>query len=87
MTQIIANPPVYKVGGGWGYCINWEGWKDKSTIQKVSGHEMRRPRVGDELLADMQSGKTARFTFTDVEYMLDPDDMFFATVTFVGYVE
>jgi hypothetical protein len=48
---------------------------------------MRRPRVGDELLADMQSGKTARFTFTDVEYMLDPDDMFFATVTFVGYVE
>lgn len=72
----------------------WEhsGWGDSVSFwdfekRRITGHLTPRPRVGDEVQAKMQSGKIGRFEIQEVDYMLDPKDMFFATVKDVGYVE
>ena len=66
---------------GWGNAINWSNYEKR----RVYGHLQRRPRVGDELISKMESGKIARFVFTNVEYSTDPHDMFFADLTDIGY--
>lgn len=72
---------LFTVHGGWGHHIEFIDWEDR----KVSGHLPDRPSIGDFLEAEMGSGKKAIFRFTDVDYMADPPDMFFATVEDIGY--
>lgn len=65
----------------WGRAINWFDFDAK----RVSGHLRPVPRVGDTFIAEMNSGKQARFRFKEVQPCLNPDDMFFGTVEFVEY--
>lgn len=71
----------YRIGGGWGRHVDWFDF-DK---RRIWGHEFKKPKVGDTVVSPMQSGKDAVFKVVDVEYCLDPADMFFATVEDVGY--
>ena len=61
---------------GWGNSIKWFDWEKR----KVYGHMQRRPKVGDELRAEMQSGQIHRFIFTSVKLETNPRDMFFGFV-------
>jgi hypothetical protein len=73
---------VMKDHQGWGNRI---GWFDTDEL-KLSGHTTPRPEIGDELQAETESHKVMRYVFTDVEYVRDPRDMWFATVEQLGYV-
>jgi len=53
----------------------------------VSGHLTPIPRVGDEVIISMASGKAAVFVFTEVEPCRDPKDMYFGKVVGIGYLE
>jgi hypothetical protein len=74
---------TFKVGGGWGDAITWFDFK----TGRVSGHKTPKPKVGDVLTSQMQSGKIGVFLFASVEPCGDPPDMFFGTVTPVGYAD
>lgn len=67
---------------GWGNRIGFLDWKSR----RVSGHTTPHPNEGDELRAEMQSGEIARFRFGKIEPCGDPPDMWFATVTDIGYL-
>jgi hypothetical protein len=43
-------------------------------------------KQGDNILCDMQSGKTAKFEIKEINYMKDPEDQFFGEVEFKDYV-
>jgi len=66
---------------GWGDSINWQDWEKRSLY----GLMTPKPKVRDILRAKMESGKIARFEFTEVREMADPKDMFFATVRDLEY--
>ena len=66
---------------GWGNAINWSNYEER----RISGHLQRKPVIGDEIIAKMESGKIVRYGVTKVEYMHDPRDMFFADVMDIGY--
>jgi hypothetical protein len=66
---------------GWGNNICWMDFESR----RISGHTTPLPCVGDELLCQMQSGKTARFRFVKVEPCVDPSDMWFGNVEDIGY--
>lgn len=68
---------------GWGDSIGW------MNVEKgrMTGHTTPLPNKGDEIHCEMMSGKTGRFSFTEVEYCFDPSDMWFGTVEFLGYVQ
>ena len=68
---------------GWGDSIGWMNWETR----RLHGHTTPLPKEGDELLAEMQSGKTGRFRFAKVEPCYDPSDMWFATVEDMGYAD
>ena len=68
---------------GWGNSVRWFDW-DK---RHVYGHLQNRPKVGDELRCEMESGQIARFLFTSVELQTNPNDMFFAYLTDIGYAK
>lgn len=72
---------LFAIHGGWGHHVEWFDWDER----RVWGHLPNRPSKGDYLEADMKTGHKAIFRFVDVEYKLDPPDMFFATVEDVGY--
>lgn len=61
-------------------------WLDVER-RRLSGHTTPHPSVGDELRAEMESGRVARFRFVAVEPCGDPRDMWFATVADIGYVD
>ena len=75
-------PRTFKTGGCWGDKIDVIDWGNR----KVVGWKYDQPMVGDRLLIEMQSGKTLECEFTDVEYVPDPPDMFWATVRPIDYV-
>lgn len=90
-------PKHYIIGGGWGNHVSWlnEGKADPVGLddgtvgqgpRKVYGHKFDRPKIGDVLTSEMQSGHIAKFVFTEVTYETDPDDMFFGNVEFVEYI-
>lgn len=90
LTQLFKRPIkltgyVYEADrhNGWGNSIQWSDY-DK---RRVVGWLQRRPKVGDEIRFKMESGKTARYAVVIVEYMGDPNDMFFADVMDIGYVD
>jgi hypothetical protein len=78
---ILLTGRVLEYGGGWGFHIEWLDY-DK---RRMWGHHQRL-EVGDEVRVDMESGKTARFAVTNVEWQRDPRDMFFCDVIDIGYV-
>lgn len=67
----------------WGDDIFWSSFDER----RLSGWMRERPAVGDIIRAEMRSGHIARFRVTTVKLMSDPPDMFFATVTDLGYEE
>ena len=81
LVQPNLNAHRFKVGGGWGDAINWFGEKPDMVV----GWKRKKPKVGDILECEMQSGKMGEFVFEKVDYKHDPPDMFFADVRFVGY--
>lgn len=91
VVWIKPTPVVYLAGGGWGNRIDFV--TQPAVIDHI-GHKIRFvgwkdriPDEGDVLLADMESGNTARFVFTLIEPCYDPRDMFFADGVFIGYCE
>lgn len=87
---------TYAIGGGWGNHISWlnDGVADRVGLddgtvgqghRKVYGHKSFKPRLGDLLTCQMQSGRIGIFKFVEIEYLTDPDDMFFGTVEFLEY--
>jgi hypothetical protein len=67
----------------WGNSIYFLSYRER----KVSGHLYNRPSVGDILNAKMASGKIGQFIVTKVDYVIDPNDMFFCEVSDFGYRE
>lgn len=67
----------------WGDHIQWTSWERR----RVNGWTEPLPEKGDELIAEMASGRLGRFRFAKVEPCGDPSDMWFATVEDMGYVE
>ena len=68
---------------GWGDRIQWSNYDER----RVVGWLQRIPDVGDEIQFKMQSGKVARFGVLKVERAWNVDDMFFADVMDIGYVD
>lgn len=68
---------------GWGNNIQMLDW-DKRDI---AGHLTPRPVVGDEMRFKMESGEIGRTKISQIEYMFDPSDMFFAKLKDIGYLE
>lgn len=71
----------YELGGGWGNSIRF----NDEAQTRVVGWKSPRPVKYDLLFAKMNSGKTGVYEFTKVEWCLDPHDMFFGDVQFLGY--
>lgn len=70
---------------GWGNRITWSDW----DTRRIDGHISNRRQIkpGTEVWAKMQSGRVGRFEVIDVEYCGGVEDMFFATVKDVGYLD
>ena len=66
---------------GWGNNISWLDWDKRSLY----GHTTPLPKVGDEILSPMLSGKKGSFIIAQIRYCTDPSDMWFATVKDNGY--
>jgi hypothetical protein len=74
---------IFENKGIWGNAIHFMDF-DK---RRVTGHSPKIPKVGDFLDYKMRSGRTHRFKFESVDQQRDPPDMFFATVSDIGYVD
>ena len=85
-AKIREGANEYVVGGGWGNRIEWSNRKEfpGEGPFSVTGWKDVRPVVGDVLYADMRGGKRRKFVFSYVEIMLDPPDMFFGKVDYLG---
>lgn len=73
---------IYQTGGGWGDRIAFQDYKKGTVV----GYKPRIPRVGDLLHAELQSGRTGVFRFTEIE-LTSVHDMFFGHVEVVGYLD
>lgn len=78
MSIIDKIRQVFKVGPS----IYWMNF-DKRII---CGH-VGRPKIGDVITTKMQSGKIGVFEIIKVEWCTDPNNMYFADVKDVGYLE
>lgn len=65
----------------WGNNIFWLDY----TTMRVSGHMTPKPKPGDRLCCEMQSGKIAEFEFVKVEKGEGVRDQFFAEVKSLKY--
>ena len=82
MCKISENLPVITIGEGyWGNVMEWNNFAKR----KVHGWRPRPPVIGQRVEAEMQSGRTAVFEIENVKTMLDPPDMYFATLKDIGY--
>lgn len=80
---VNIEPTIYKMGGGWGDCIEWVDIK----TGEVTGWKTPLPMEGDILLVPMKSGKIGKYVFTHIKRCGDPKDMFFATIRFWEYAD
>lgn len=85
---------VYKTGGGWGNAIHFHNWKSSNgksdPIQSIYGFKSwphKKPRNGDLLITEMESGAKAIFGIGNIRHESNPPDMFFADAVFLGYKE
>ena len=67
---------------GWGNSINFFDW----DTRRISGHTPFKIKIGDEIRQKMVSGKIGRFKVINIDYKLDPSDMFFGTVEDLDYL-
>ena len=70
--------------GGWGNNIEWMACIPEKGRYRVSGHKTPMPVEGDKLTALFESGLTREFVFIKMDYCGDPDDMFFASLAYMG---
>ena len=71
----------------WGNNICFADYDKGRKINKIVGWLSIKPVVGDEIRSKMQSGKIARYLVVSVDYCRDPQDMFFADVGTLGYLD
>ena len=74
-------PRLFQLGGGWGNRIEFYRWPTG-----IVGWKGDPPREGDYVMGEMTSGEIGVWRVIDVNRMLDPADMFFADVMWLGYV-
>lgn len=67
----------------WGNSILFQNYE----LGRLMGHTRQKPCVGDEIICEMKSGKTALFVFAEIKYCTDPKNQWFATVHPVGYID
>lgn len=67
----------------WGHNVEWSDWEKG----RVYGWLTPKPVPGDELRCNMQSGKILRARFDKMEDASGVDDMFFADMSLIGYLE
>lgn len=80
--RVDSDPNYYVLNGDrfWGNSITWletpnsEEWDSG----RITGWTHPRPNEGDILFVSMKSGKVAQYILHNVDYMSDPNDMFFA---------
>lgn len=74
---------IWQSQSNWGHRINYN-----KEMTRVDGH-ISSPEVKnhDLLLEFMKSGKIGVFEIQNLKYELDPCDLFFADLEFIGYVE
>ena len=65
---------------GWGNSISWTDWPKL----QVHGHLSSIPDIGDVLTCEFKSGNIGEFQFVKVDRCRDPQDMFFASVKYLG---
>ena len=86
MVCVNKDAKIFKTGGGWGNAINWlETSTNKKGEYCVVGWKTPKPKKGDKLETQMESGKIGVFVFTKIEICGDPPDMFFGNVVGLGY--
>ena len=73
---------VFPRDTGWGWRISFEDYDNR----RVSGHLSPRPEAGDLFAYQLESGRVGVFRLVDLDYCLNPDDMFFADVEDIGYL-
>lgn len=94
MTRVI-NTREHK---GWGNTVSWftppsYGKRkkfyrsEKKIVGTFVGWLPERPVVGDIIQSPTSEPTDALWKITEVDYMRDPDDMFFATVEYIGQKE
>lgn len=66
----------------WGNNIQWSNIPDL----KLVGWTTPRIKIGDEVLSETQSGKTMRYAVIDTEHAHGVDDMWWAHVEQLGYL-
>lgn len=87
-VRVRKNAMIFKMGGGWGDAINWMNIEpNKNGEYRVVGWKTPKPQTGDKLESKMESGKIGVFVFKAIEHCGDPQDMFFANVVDVGYLD
>jgi hypothetical protein len=74
----------WRIGSEWGRSIRW---CPNYAAQRVCGWMEPKPKKGDWLLCDMKSGQTGLWRFGEIEDCVRPEDMFFADVEVIGYVD
>lgn len=68
---------------GWGNSISWDDWQKRRLVGWLSP----KPDIDDEIRGKLDSGKTGRFRVINVEHQQGVHDMFFCTVSDIGYLE
>lgn len=69
---------------GWGNSLCWYNFEKRRIHGWLSNPIIK---IGDEIRCKMESGKTAIFTVTELDYQSNPTDMFFGTVEDNNYLE
>lgn len=74
---------------GWGLAVMWHhGFEAEGvdTYGRISGFDpILDPRVGDVFETKMQSGRTLLWVVDAVESLTDPNDMYHADLSRIGY--
>jgi len=72
---------------GWGNSIYFLFPRPIDKISRITGHLKQKPRIGDEVLTEMQDGKIGSYEVIKVRYPGNPPDQFFCDVKFLKYIE
>lgn len=69
---------------GWGDSIRWFDIDKMQILGHISNPKIK---IGDEIRCKSEQGKTMQFVVVSIEYKYDPSDMFFAQLSYAGYVD
>ena len=65
----------------WGHALHAK--KQQNGNFRCNGHSGKDIVAGDIVLLDVQSGNIGKFIVIDMEFMTDPHDQFFGTITYM----